>query len=114
MVGTGDVGEYVLIPGDPKRVELMAQHLHDSKRISENRQFVTVTGWFKEVKVSIVSSGIGVPATLIVVEELSRVGAKTLIRVGTTGGLQKTSMWETSWLPMPLFEQTVVLKLMPH
>jgi uridine phosphorylase len=89
MIGSGDVAECVLIPGDPKRVELMAQHLQDSKKISENRQFVTITGWFKEVRVSIVSSGIGVPATLIVVEELYRVGAKTLIRVGTTGGLQK-------------------------
>jgi uridine phosphorylase len=88
MVGRGDVGEYVLIPGDPKRVDLMATHLSNPVRVSENRQFVSVTGEYKGLRVSIVSSGIGVPAMLITVEELVRVGAKVLIRVGTTGGLQ--------------------------
>lgn len=89
MVGRGDVAEYVLIPGDPKRVELMATHLSDPVKVAENRQFVTVTGSYKGLRVSIVSSGIGVPAMLITVEELFRVGARVLIRVGTTGGLQQ-------------------------
>ncbi|MEM0272502.1 MAG: nucleoside phosphorylase [Thermoprotei archaeon] len=88
MVGKGDIAEHVLIPGDPKRVELMATHLSNPVRVSENRQFVTVSGRYKDLPVSIVSSGIGVPAMLITVEELLRVGAKVLIRVGTTGGLQ--------------------------
>ncbi|PSN96595.1 hypothetical protein B9Q06_00095 [Candidatus Marsarchaeota G2 archaeon ECH_B_2] len=88
MVGKGDVAEHVLIPGDPKRVELMATHLSNPVKVSENRQFVTVSGYYKGLPVSIVSSGIGVPAMLITVEELLRVGAKVLIRVGTTGGLQ--------------------------
>lgn len=88
MVGRGDVGEYVLIPGDPKRVELMSTHLSDPGKVAENRQFVTVTGEYKGLRVSIVSSGIGVPAMLITLEELFRVGVKVAIRVGTTGGLQ--------------------------
>lgn len=89
MVGKGDVAEHVLIPGDPKRVELMATHLSGPIKVAENRQFVTVTGDYKGLRVSIVSSGIGVPAMLITLEELFRVGAKVLIRVGTTGGLQR-------------------------
>ena len=79
----------MLIPGDPKRVSLMAQHLEDPKKVGENRQFVSYTGLFKGVKVSIVSSGIGVPAILITCEELYRSGCKTLVRVGTTGGLSR-------------------------
>jgi len=89
MVGEGDVAECVLIPGDPKRVELMAEHLTQAKKVGENRQFVTVTGWYKDMRVSIVSSGIGVPAMLITLEELYKLGCKKLIRVGTTGALKK-------------------------
>lgn len=88
-VGPGDIADYVLVPGDPKRVALMAEHLEDPKKVGENRQFVSVTGYHRDTRVSVVSSGIGVPAMLITVEELSRVGANTLIRVGTTGGLKE-------------------------
>ncbi len=89
MVTPSDVASYVLVPGDPKRVGLMAEHLTNPVKVAENRQFVTITGSYHGIRVTISSSGIGVPAMLILVEELSRAGATTFIRVGTTGGLQQ-------------------------
>ncbi|MEM3670695.1 MAG: nucleoside phosphorylase [Thermoprotei archaeon] len=89
MVRAEDVGQCVLIPGDPKRVSLMSEHLEDAKKVGENRQFVSYTGHYSGVKTSIVSSGIGVPAMLITCEELYRCGCKVFVRVGTTGGLRK-------------------------
>jgi uridine phosphorylase len=88
-VASGDIAGYVLVPGDPKRVTLMAEHLDDPEKVGENRQFVSVTGYYRETRVSVVSSGIGVPAMLITIEELAKVGAHTFIRVGTTGGLKQ-------------------------
>lgn len=85
----GDVAKYVLLPGDPKRVERMAGHLDEGRKVAEYRQYVTYTGAHHGIPVSVTSTGIGCPAASIAVEELARVGAGVLIRVGTTGGLQE-------------------------
>lgn len=84
----GDVGEYVLLPGDPGRAEVIAKHFDDSVHIATNREYVTYTGTLDGIKVSVTSTGIGCPSTAIAVEELVRVGAKTFIRVGTSGSIQ--------------------------
>lgn len=84
----GDLGRYVLMPGDPGRVPLIAAHLSDAKHIATNREYVTYTGYLDGVKVSVCSTGIGCPSTAIAVEELHRSGADTFIRVGTSGGIQ--------------------------
>lgn len=84
----GDVGRYVLLPGDPGRVPLIAAHLEDAKHIATNREYVTYTGWLDGEKVSVTSTGIGCPSSAIAVEELYRCGADTFIRVGTSGSLQ--------------------------
>ena len=83
-----DVGKYVLLPGDPGRVPLIAAHLEDAKHIATNREYVTYTGWLDGEKVSVTSTGIGCPSSAIAVEELYRCGADTFIRVGTSGSLQ--------------------------
>ena len=85
----GDVAKYVLLPGDPKRTEKIANHFDKYQKVAEYRQYVTYTGVYHGIGVSTTSTGIGCPAAAIAVEELARVGAKTLIRVGTTGGLQE-------------------------
>jgi uridine phosphorylase len=90
----GDVGETVLLPGDVSRAEVIASHFDNAEKIAHKRQYVTYTGTYKSVKVSVTSTGIGGPALAIAVEELIRVGAKNFIRVGTGGGLQ-------SWLSVP-------------
>ncbi len=88
MCGVGDVAKYVLIPGDPKRVEKIAAFFDESKKVADYRGFVTYTGTVNGIGISACSTGIGCPSAAIAVEELSRIGAETFIRVGTTGALQ--------------------------
>jgi uridine phosphorylase len=84
----GDVGRYVLLPGDPGRVEIIAGHLQGAVHVATNREYVTYTGFLDGVKVSVTSTGIGCPSAAIAIEELVKVGADTFIRVGTSGGIQ--------------------------
>lgn len=81
----GDVGEYVILPGDPFRTDLIAKFLDDAKLVAHNREHKTWTGYLDGVKVSVTSTGMGCPSTAICVEELIKIGAKTLIRLGTAG-----------------------------
>ena len=83
----GDIGEYVILPGDPKRCEKIAAYFDNSKLIADRREFTTYTGILNGVKVSVTSTGIGGPSSAIAMEELVNVGAKTFIRVGTCGGI---------------------------
>src|SRR5690348_1024550 len=84
----GDIGRYVLLPGDPARSALIAASFDDARQVAMNREFVTYTGTLLGEKVSVTSTGIGAPSTAIAVEELSAIGADTLIRVGTAGATQ--------------------------
>jgi uridine phosphorylase len=84
----GDVGEVVLLPGDPGRAEPIARLLDSPQLIARNREFTTYTGTFDGRAVSVCSTGIGSPSTAIAVEELAAIGATTFIRVGTTGSIQ--------------------------
>ncbi len=86
-VGKGDVGEYVILPGDPKRCEKIAKYFDDAKLVGDSREFVTYTGYLNGTKVSVTSTGIGGPSASIALEELVKCGAKTFIRVGTCGGM---------------------------
>lgn len=88
----GDVGKYVILPGDPKRCEKIARHFDDAKLIADSREYVTYTGYLDGVKVSVTSTGIGGPSASIALEELVRVGADTFLRVGTCGGMQTDIM----------------------
>ncbi|MCL2015263.1 MAG: uridine phosphorylase [Defluviitaleaceae bacterium] len=83
----GDVGRYVVMPGDPKRCESIASYLTDAKLMADSREYVTYTGFLDGEKVSVTSTGIGGPSTAIALEELVMIGADTFIRVGTSGGM---------------------------
>ena len=83
----GDAGEYVVLPGDPKRCAKIAAYFDDAKLVADKREFVTYTGYLNGKKVSVTSTGIGGPSAAIAMEELAKVGAKTFIRVGTCGGI---------------------------
>lgn len=85
----GDVGRYVILPGDPGRVPTIASFFDSAEEVTFNREYRTYTGLIDGVKVSCTSTGIGCPSTAIAVEELIRLGADTFIRVGTAGSLQK-------------------------
>ena len=84
----GDVGEYVILPGDPKRCEKIAKYFENPVLMADNREYVTYTGYLDGTKVSVTSTGIGGPSASIAMEELAKIGAKYFIRVGTCGGMQ--------------------------
>lgn len=88
QVGEGDVGRYVILPGDPKRCVKIAQYFDEAKLMADSREYVTYTGFLDGVKVSVTSTGIGGPSASIAMEELVKAGADTFIRVGTCGGMQ--------------------------
>ena len=88
QVAEGEVGRYVLLPGDPKRCAKIAAYFDDPVLIADSREYVTYTGYLDGVKVSVTSTGIGGASASIAMEELVRVGADTFIRVGTSGGMQ--------------------------
>jgi len=85
----GDVGKYVLLPGDPGRVPVIAQFFDRAEPVAANREFVTYTGEVSGIPISATSTGIGCPSAAICVEELAKVGAEVFIRVGTAGSLQE-------------------------
>lgn len=88
QIEAGDVGRYVLLPGDPGRCEKIAAHFESPREVAYNREFRTITGTLSGEKVSVVSTGIGNPSAAITIEELKNVGADTMIRVGTSGGMR--------------------------
>ena len=92
QVGEGDVGKYVIMPGDPKRCAKIAKYFDDAKLMADSREYVTYTGYLDGVKVSVTSTGIGGPSASIAMEELVMSGADTFIRIGTCGGMQTEVM----------------------
>ncbi|MEM1597530.1 MAG: uridine phosphorylase [Pyrobaculum sp.] len=89
QLGPGEVPRYVLLPGDPGRVPLIAKFWEEARKVARNREFVTWRGRYKGVEVAATSTGIGSGSTAIAVEELLAAGADTFIRVGTTGALRR-------------------------
>ncbi len=84
----GQVAPIVLLPGDPDRATLVAEKFLDSPtRYTEYRHLFGYTGTYKGVPVSVQTTGMGCPSLAIVVEELVRLGAKTLVRIGTSGAV---------------------------
>ncbi len=87
-LGPGDVGDYVLVPGDPFRTPLIAGHLDDANEVAFSREYRTFTGKVDGVPVSTMSTGMGGPSVAIGIEELHELGVHTLLRVGTCGASQ--------------------------
>ena len=85
----GDYAPLVLLPGDPNRARRIAERFDEgsARPVNEHRGLLGFTGTFRGVPVSVQTSGMGTPSLSIVVEELLRLGARRLIRVGTCGGI---------------------------
>ncbi|MEM3387328.1 MAG: nucleoside phosphorylase [Nitrososphaerales archaeon] len=88
-VKEGEVGRLALLPGDPARVKLIGEQLKEPKIIASHREFTVLNGYLDDELVTVCSTGIGGPSAAIAVEELSRAGVKTMIRVGTCGAIQR-------------------------
>lgn len=84
-----EIGEIVLLPGDPGRVALFQDLCEDFKIISSNREYTVGTGYYDGVKITVCSTGIGASSAEIAVIQLIALGAKVLIRIGGTGVLKK-------------------------
>jgi len=84
----GEVGEYVLVPGDPGRTPLIAKYLDGAREVAFSREYRTFTGSLLGVPVSTMSSGMGGPSVAIGIEELRELGVHTFLRVGTCGAAQ--------------------------
>ena len=86
-VGAGDVGRYVILPGDPARCEKIARYFDEPQQLAQNREYTLWTGSLDGVPVAVCSTGIGGPSAAIAMEELHQLGADTFIRTGTCGGI---------------------------
>jgi uridine phosphorylase len=88
-VGPGDLADYILLPGDQDRVELVASHFDSVDLRHRHREFATATGTYRGMRVSCVSTGIGTDNVEIVLSEILAITQKpTFIRIGSCGALQ--------------------------
>lgn len=94
-INIGDLGEYVFLPGDPGRTDLIAESLEDPVLIANNREYRSWNGKLNGTTVSVVSTGIGGPSAAIAIEELIMNGSHTFIRIGTAGRLSEDALDET-------------------
>jgi uridine phosphorylase len=97
-----DISDNVILVGDPERVDTIASFFTKVDFSTQNREFKTVTGWFKGKKLTVISTGIGTDNIDIVLNELdalANIDLKTrtikkehkslnIVRIGTSGGLQ--------------------------
>ena len=83
----GELGEAVLLSGDPARVQSIGAQLHDTTQIAANREYHSATGSFGGRRISAVSAGIGAPSTAIAIEELAQLGVRAIVRMGTMMGV---------------------------
>jgi DeoD family purine-nucleoside phosphorylase len=85
----GDYAPLVLLPGDPNRAHRISERFDpgSARQVNDHRGLFGFTGTYRGVPVSVQTSGMGTPSLSIVVEELLRLGARRLIRVGTCGGI---------------------------
>ena len=86
-----DVSELVLMPGDPLRAKYIAENfLEDVKLVNTVRNMFGYTGYYNGVRISVFSSGMGIPSMGIYAYELIKFyGVKKIIRIGTCGSLSK-------------------------
>jgi DeoD family purine-nucleoside phosphorylase len=87
----GDYAPLVLLPGDPNRARRIAERfdggLEQTRQVNDHRGLFGWTGAYQGHAVSVQTSGMGTPSFSIVAEELLRLGARQLIRVGTCGAI---------------------------
>jgi len=89
LVEDGALADVALVPGDPGRVDRIAGHCDDAATVAENREYKVVNAAYEGRDLTVCSTGIGAPSAAIAAEELHAVGVETLLRVGTTGALQR-------------------------
>lgn len=89
QLSAADGAPYALLPGDPARIPRIASCLEQAQELAWNREFRSVRGQFQGVPVLAVSTGLGGASAATALEELSRIGVRYFIRIGSCGALQK-------------------------
>lgn len=86
----GDYAPLVLLPGDPNRARRISERFDAGsvRQVNDHRGLLGFTGTHRGRPISVQTTGMGPPSIAIVTEELLRLGARKLIRVGTTGALR--------------------------
>lgn len=77
-----------ILPGDPARVDAIAAYLEDTKEEMFCREYKSVTGTYKGIRILAISTGMGGASTAICIEELADIGVTDMIRIGSCGALQ--------------------------
>ena len=87
----GEIAETVLLPGDPLRAKFIAEnYLEDAVLVSDVRNMYVYTGTYKNKKISVMGTGMGIPSMSIAANELiNEYGSKNLIRIGSFGAYTK-------------------------
>ncbi|MFG6114833.1 nucleoside phosphorylase [Halobacillus sp. MO56] len=85
----GDIEKYVLLPGDPDRVDMIAEEWNEPVKIANYREHRTFSGKVGDVGISACSTGAGGGSTASAFEELAALGGDTFLRVGTTAAIQE-------------------------
>ncbi len=80
-----DISPFVLTCGDPARAKQISEYLTDANQVGAFREYHTYTGTYRGRRVTAISHGVGGAGAAICFEELIRIGAQTIIRVGTCG-----------------------------
>jgi len=78
-----------LMPGDPKRVDVIASCLENVQELTFNREYKSIVGQYKGMRVIGISTGMGGSSVAIAVEELKHIGVDTMMRIGSAGAMQK-------------------------
>ncbi|MFH1830205.1 MAG: nucleoside phosphorylase [Pseudomonadota bacterium] len=86
----GDVAQNILLCGDPDRAHRVADYFDEINKPMLSREYVTITGKYKNMPMTVMATGMGPDNTEIAVVELSQIVKKpTFIRIGSSGGLKK-------------------------
>ena len=88
LVEEGELPAVAVMPGDPGRVERIADRCESVETLTRNREYAVVRARYEDTPLTLCSTGIGCPSAAIALEELANVGVDTFLRVGTTGALQ--------------------------
>lgn len=83
------LADSILVVGDPRRVELVAERIDDVEQVSQNREYHSIRGSYKGETISVVSHGVGSAGAGACFEELCQSGAKRIVRCGSAGGMQR-------------------------
>jgi purine-nucleoside phosphorylase len=85
----GAFAEVILLPGDPLRAKFIAgKFLENPKEVTNVRNILGYTGQYKDKRVSVMGTGMGIPSISIYAKELiTEYNVKSLIRVGSSGSI---------------------------